>query len=81
MGFSHEVLDRFGDDARARRQDQLRVRQCPAVGQMDRRLAFVHPLDLTDDERDPLVEERALGSRQPPAAFSPPIAMYMKPGW
>ena len=53
-----------------------------AVGQShDRRVAFVDAGDLADDERDPLVEQRALRAAQSPAACSPPIAMYMKPGW
>ena len=36
--------------------------------------------DLADDEGHPRVEERALRALRF-AARSPPIAMYMKPGW
>ena len=51
VGLGLEVLDRLGQDARAGGQDELRVGQALAVGELDELSGLVDPGDLTDDER------------------------------
>ena len=55
-----EELDRLRDDPRAGRDDQLVVGEREAVGQCHELPGFVDPLNFSDDERHPLVEQRPL---------------------
>ena len=80
LGLGLEVLDRLGHDPGAGRQHELVVRQRGAAGEDDRLGGLVDPDGGVDDEADRGVQQRPL-RRFRSFSRSPPIAMYMKPGW
>ena len=81
MGLGVEVLDRLGHDARAGREDELVVaeRQAVASGSTTWRASSTRATSPTTSVTRLSSSERSGRSRL--AARSPPIAMYMKPGW
>ena len=78
-----EVLDRLGHDARAGGQDEVVVaeragrRSRWTVCASPRRPASTSPTTRAD----PLIEQRRAPGAGACSARSPPMAMYMKPGW
>ena len=80
MGLGVEVLDLLGHDPGAGGEDELVVLEAHPVRELDELARLVHANDLADDERT-RVSSRPRSGRCSFSARSPPIAMYMKPGW
>jgi hypothetical protein len=64
VGLGREVLDRLGKDPGARREDEVVIGESLAISELDQPPGFVDPLDLPDHQRDPAVEQPALGTAE-----------------
>ena len=75
-----KVRDLVRRDPRSGGEDEVVVAERPTIGQAHAPFQLVHAGDLADHQLHPLVEQGRSG-RWSLSAFSPPMAMYMKPGW